>query len=475
MNISAAPHTKKREADGSYRRFLNLVLLGLVLVITVISLNRFYAHDELEHIHASWYISNGYIPYVDFFENHHPLLWICLQPAFWIWGESIALLLAARILMLAFLMASAFLVYRIARVLNFSEDVGRAAAILLLSMVMFVEKAVEVRPDVPQVFFSLLSVLQILLFFRDGKARHLIYSGLSAAAAFLFLQKAFFLLVAYVPVLIFAAKANKIRFLQIVCLACSFVFPVLLFLGLLALLSAFPDYLLTNWIMHIRHLDSFTPLGLIGFSIIQNSLFWILAVWSCSRVFRWLKENSPLGIVTLCGMVSLILVFAVKHPHRQYFLLPLALLAAPAAVQMDGFFQRRRYITGKKISIWAISLAVPAAFLIFLMFSSNRTQMEKIRYVLENSTAQDCIYDGDITYNIYRKDIHYFWYSIKNRGLETYNALTGDRFGGYDACRLIKEKKPRFISDVALDIEDCSLTETYKKTPYKGLFRRREP
>ena len=36
--------------------------------------------DEFEHLHASWLISIGQLPYRDFFEHHHPLLWYVSAP-----------------------------------------------------------------------------------------------------------------------------------------------------------------------------------------------------------------------------------------------------------------------------------------------------------------------------------------------------------------------------------------------------------
>src|SRR6266852_4451301 len=39
-----------------------------------------YDHDEIEHLHASWLISVGQLPYRDFLEQHHPTLWFLAAP-----------------------------------------------------------------------------------------------------------------------------------------------------------------------------------------------------------------------------------------------------------------------------------------------------------------------------------------------------------------------------------------------------------
>ena len=53
-----------------------------------LSIVRFLDGDELEHVHSAWYVLNGALPYVDFFEHHHPLLWYLLAPALALTGES---------------------------------------------------------------------------------------------------------------------------------------------------------------------------------------------------------------------------------------------------------------------------------------------------------------------------------------------------------------------------------------------------
>ena len=45
--------------------------------------------DEFEHLHASWLISKGFIPYRDFFEHHHPLLWYISAPIVSLFYENI--------------------------------------------------------------------------------------------------------------------------------------------------------------------------------------------------------------------------------------------------------------------------------------------------------------------------------------------------------------------------------------------------
>jgi len=49
---------------------------------------RWFNPDEFEHVHVSWCIANGMVPYRDFFEHHTPWLWYLLAPL--VAGEELA-------------------------------------------------------------------------------------------------------------------------------------------------------------------------------------------------------------------------------------------------------------------------------------------------------------------------------------------------------------------------------------------------
>jgi hypothetical protein len=68
------------------RRFRRFFLGGLaVLAVFFFAAMVFtYApdHDEVEHASAAWQMSQGLLPFNDFFQHHSPMLWILLSPLF---------------------------------------------------------------------------------------------------------------------------------------------------------------------------------------------------------------------------------------------------------------------------------------------------------------------------------------------------------------------------------------------------------
>ena len=60
--------------------------LCIILLLNLIILGYFFRYDgyaymdTFEHLRMSWLVSLGNMPYRDFFEHHHPLLWYTFAP-----------------------------------------------------------------------------------------------------------------------------------------------------------------------------------------------------------------------------------------------------------------------------------------------------------------------------------------------------------------------------------------------------------
>ena len=144
-----------------------LLIAGFAVLVVLIALQRQFDHDEFEAIKSTWKIFVGESIYVDFFQHHHPFLYYLLTPLFSLLGETKTTIYAARALMLCFTLGSLVMVHELARLL-FSRRVAAVSVLFLLSVTMFVGKAIEVRPDVPQTFFGLLSLWLLYRFFDSG-------------------------------------------------------------------------------------------------------------------------------------------------------------------------------------------------------------------------------------------------------------------------------------------------------------------
>jgi len=102
---------------------------------------------------------------------------------------------------------------------------------------------------------------------------------------------------------------------------------------------------------------------------------------------------------------------------------------------------------------------------------NNHEQIEKIRYVLDNSSEDDLIYDGDIRFNLFRRDIDFYYFSVRPHtgGLATEQKLRGY---DYNIYKIISEKKPKIISTYYIDdLENSIIKNNYKKSKkYEELY-----
>ena len=128
-----------------------LILTALILRIPILKV-RGFDPDEFQHLHGARQIYHGDIPYRDYFEHHTPFLHFVLTGLYPIFGEEIRILFAARALMLVFTVVIVYLTYVLGKTL-YGADTGLFAALFLSYVIMFLEKTLEVRPDLPAVIF----------------------------------------------------------------------------------------------------------------------------------------------------------------------------------------------------------------------------------------------------------------------------------------------------------------------------------
>jgi len=453
-----------------------LVLIGVFALLAVVSVFlRFFDHDEFEHIHSAWYVSRGFVPYGDFFQGHHPLLWYLLAPLILLFGENVSTVLILRLPMLLLSGGSVFLVYAITRRITRSYETGLLAALLVASSVLFVEKGIEVRPDVPQTFLGLFSFALFLRFILERRIVFLAGSGLLLGLSFVFLQKAVFLLLAFGVALLVQMVRRRVTWIQVAIFSGSFSIPTAVFLLTVVLGSRWDDYLVSNWLVQLQLGRSFSPhFTLMGLAA-ENTGFWILLLWAIPVILCRKGRDQSLRLTFFFGLFLLAATALIKLPYKQNFLLPVSFLAVPCAVLLKVLFLRLSLKAEGKSRLVLAVVAIPMLILTVMATFSSRPQLAKVEYVLSRSRPWDRIYDGDIRFNLFRRDLHYFWYCLgPGKERDTHKRLTGGRFADFVPEEWVRELRPRFISNRGLDLNAPELSCWYKPSPFENLYERIE-
>jgi len=134
-----------------------LVLIALLGFRISFSHQRFLDNDELEHLNGAYFISQGETIYQSFFENHPPLLVWALQPIVRSSESPEVIVSHARLGIFAVQIGILILAGMMARRLGGNLAAWLAPS-LLLTQSFFYQKTLEVRPDVPALFFFMLAL-----------------------------------------------------------------------------------------------------------------------------------------------------------------------------------------------------------------------------------------------------------------------------------------------------------------------------
>lgn len=461
--------------ESRYLLALGAIVLALTVTMGRFSLRMALFGDEIEHIHSGWYVDQGKIPFTDFFQHHHPTFWYAMIPIFKVFGHTVNAIRALRVTMLLQVLAIAWFTWRIAIVSTNSREIGAIAVITLLSLIMFLKKGLEIRPDVPQTLAGMISIYYLLIFLRDGRRRYLVWCSLALSISFVFLQKAALLIAVYGILFVWLLYKRRLGWKDLVVFGSIFTLPLLAGVAWLVYTGSWNDYVLTNWKLNLNFARSKPAWLAMQFTLFENTIFWLLA--ACSSIYILLRKDIPgsIKIVTFLGLALYVPLYGLKRVHAQYFLPALPLLCVTAAAGMTWLFERLRLNAFYKIVLVLLVISQPASYMNSYKhnFGGNRSHLRAIKFVLENTQPTDCVYDGMPKFNVFRPDIHYFWYSIKDeRGLGTYNQLTNNRFGELDLPALIREKKPRIISDFLFNLKEAGLKDEYRKTKYDRVFIR---
>lgn len=455
-----------------------LILLAVLAAVAVLASNRWINRDEIESLHTAWKIAQGERIYVDFFQHHHPLFYEMLAPFAARVGEDARALLTARAVMFPLFAAVLALTFVLGRML-YDARTALLAVVLLASAVIFVDRAIEPRPDVPQTLAGLLGLVLVFRYLETGERRALAAGAAASALAFLFLQKAAFLIALVGLVLLARAAQRRLPFRDVLLFGGVVALVVLAYGLWLAWTTDLAAFWRANYALNLAKTDVNVPTETLRNepevfrtpirSFGENALLWSFFVVGLvvSGKTRRQRELAALAL----GLVLWVVAF--NKFFYQYYMQAMPLVAITAAAAFE------RLLGGhKRESAIIVGMSVLYVFTLFENSlrgeGSNTEQIKKIDYVLSVTEPGDHVYDGQNTFNLFRPDIDYFWYPDRRSNmLPAYAALTGYVYDPYARVALLR---PEVLSTYALDRpDDPRIARHYRRSEaYPDLLIRRD-
>ncbi len=442
--LAAATAPAARDAAPFWFRPALFVLLAGLLAVTLRgAFVRAFTVDELEAVHSAWYVAQGWVPYRDFFQHHHPLLYYGLAPLIAFMGESTDVLFAGRLGMLAFQFGGLFVVAAMAGQVA-GRNAGWVAAILLAASVFYTIPATEIRPDTPCTFFVVLAAFFILRHGRSARLWNVFAGGLSLGVAFLFLQKAVFPGLLIGLWILREAVGKRISWRGVGLFVAGGLLPVLLFAVWLGALDLWQTYWTLNWRLNMETIRQFPVWWYMLPSWRDNAFLWIAFAWALLA-----RPVPGLRFVAWIGLGLILSLFLVRTPYRQYFMPIFPFMTVAVAVLLT----RRVRLTGwLGFGLFALVCLLPLTGMWREQSPDNRAQLVRLAFVRDAVAADETVLDGTARQNLFRFDADYFWFHTVPRDglLLVYRKLSDYRFSH---AAIIARRKPRLIVTHHLDAE----------------------
>ncbi len=452
--------------------FAWLLLLLSVALLFMGSLNRFFDHDEFEAMHTAWYLFQGERIYEDFIQHHFPLLHYLLVPLYALFGTTTDAIMAARIAMFFNVLGMLIVTYLIALEVYRKHLVAVVGTLFLTLITLFTAKAIEIRPDTPQSLFVFLGTYLALRAFRTRARWAFILSGVCFGVAFLFLQKAVIFLGLVGLVMLARVWSRELKLQEVVLFSAAAVAPALPFV---------------LYLFATKTLDTF-----IFWNFTYNSFYYTLRGWEYEKLLRNLSVlYRQDGLIILLFITTLFflrkkrleweMIFLVvgvagftllsgRH-NPQYYMLAFPFVAILAAKALTTGLGRHRALAA--LVLVFTFLAPVNEGLRRVITPSNAEQLAKIQYVLDLTTKDDYVYDGNIRFNVFRNDVDFIWYMAgpPYKARETLASLLDYRYNIYES---IERFQPKVISDFGIEnMDDPRIANHYVRSPeYDDLYIR---
>ncbi|MFT6765288.1 MAG: hypothetical protein ACJAZS_000163 [Alteromonas naphthalenivorans] len=389
---------KKRQY--SFQSVVHGLLVTIGTLIGVAGIRRGWVYDEMECLRSGWFIAQSMIPYVDFFQHHHPLFYYILSPFAFLLSPT-GYLFTGRLLSLVFCFLMLLYTYRLAAL--FCTRFGAKISVLIVcAWNMFADSAFEVRPDIPQVAIATLGTYYFFCFLENKKYKYGIMSACAYSCSFLFLQKSFIFLVFAILVLFYEWWKSNISLFKCVLWILVCGLPILFYWVLLYIQGHFYDYWVCNYLFNAVISQKFTFLNLLK-TMVNKVFLPNVVLWFFVFIGFFYHKKSYLILLVYIIVISLI---GMRIDGMHYWIILLPYISIFASLGLKQIFKQQErlllffifFLLCPSIKIWSGNIAF-----------GNHDQIKLLAYFRSLSNDQDTCFGDGLTCN-FRKSPDFFWH-----------------------------------------------------------------
>ena len=427
MNILKKIYTKKT--------LIYLIIFSIILLATH-SFTKNLNVDEREHLYSSFMVYRGELPYRDFFQHHHPLLWYIFAPFLIFFNNTPYIWYILRAFTLFILILTALYTSKITYQITKNKTFSLISPIIYLNLYILKISAIEFRPDNLMMLFYIIGLHYLLKYFNSNSPKELVKSYIFFFLSFFTLQKIVFILLATGISILYITKSNPKKQIETISMLLVPLFLIGLYILYLYQTSSLKDYFELCWLLNLKRN--------ITYVFYEKSIWYLPITIFIISLYLILRAKS-----TNIKIISFIYIFqtlALSHsPYIQYFITLQPFIAIILSYLL--------YITPKKF----YSLAI----LIFITISCISSINEHIhckkhlaplqkfitlsKIELESAKPNDLVINDHYYVGGLRKSAYgYYWYGHDAIARLDYRLFK--RHPWPDVKQIIQIRKPKFIS-----------------------------
>ena len=386
----------------------NLISYAVVFYIIAFSVwTIFYTEtgngDNVEHIHSTWLISQGKVPYRDFFQHHNPLVWYLFAPIFKMLPNAITMLDVAHAIALVAGFITLFIVYKIC-VRFFASKLSSVISIITLCPIYFYIYCFNYNPDTFMALFFALGIYFLFKYFDEKKIINLTISFMAFFISFMFTQKVLVILGVLGLISLFVFYKNKAPIQDILY---SLILPILftvLFVAYLYNQDALALYWKSNYLFNVVMQKYY---GVNKISVVDHEMLILSSLLSIiSILFGFYKGNRYFRIISVLFVVELLLrcfYFSIAP----YYMLPMMIFSCCLnSVIIEKIINKKHILVFLFLAVAVYYSAISKS-----KYLSVRGQNRDFAtYISRNIEPCDYVLSGFFgNQSIMSKDPHYYW------------------------------------------------------------------
>lgn len=456
-------------------KYLPALIIALEFIFTVIVALTWgrSSIDETEHLHMSWLVSIGQVPYRDFFEHHNPLLWYVFAPISALFFNSAYVYYAGHFFSLIISIFTLIYLYKII-VRYIASPIIAVTALMLYTACNWSGRVslIEFRPDVLMNFCFISGLYYYMRYMEKQKVKNLIIAFSLFTLSFLFLQKILLLLFFLGLYTLYKLYCGQIKWADTVR---ALIIPFVI-------MTAFISFLYYNGILETYYTLNYTLNNMLaqhfglhlvvfrfendrlfiptisGYNAVDFDLFTIISILLSFITIALVNHSADkyLRLIFFIFLSELSLRYFTFSPNHHYFSLLRMISCIMTAILLTTVSDKLKKIFLCCFIIFYIISGIHDSYDSLMHNNTMTTHISRLEFVLKNSDNDDTILNGNKrNFNIYRRDADYLGFLLNDVGY-VYNQNLGNP--NYDVNKIILDKKPKIIW-----MENYTNTSLYEK------------